>query len=129
MEVLCRGDKVMPISKSGAFFRIYNQRDRKVLYIKSKSTSIDDIIKACEESESHVWPTLGIKMRPMGLKCNYWDRGFRIEVTKVKNYYRVRLFKHLLVENNYTKRKKPTSYKTDYEGLKSIILEAKLSIL
>jgi len=154
MEVLCRGNKVEcapyeppygtyrfeeissftflregSISKSGALLYIYNRKNKKGLYIKPKSTSINDIVKACKEAESHVWPILGIEMRPRGLKCNYWDRGFRIEVAKVKDYYRVRLFKHQLVEDNYMKRRKPRSYKTDYEGLKSIILEAKLSIL
>ena len=153
IEILCEGNKVESnnypygrynfhtisrgvsylkhgrINRSGIYLNIYNYSNRKNLYIKPKSYLIDDIIQASKEAESHVWPILGTKMKPMGLKCNYWDHGFRIEVSKVKDYYRVKVFKHQLVENDYIKRRKSTSYKTDYEGIKSIIMEAKLSLL
>lgn len=115
--------------KTGSFLAIYNTETRSSFYIKPKTLSVKDIVQSYQEAQAHVWPSLGTKMKPMGFKCNYWDRGFRIEVSKIKDYYRIRVFKHSLIEKNFIKRRKPISYKTDYEGLKSVIMEAKLAIL
>lgn len=115
--------------KTGSFLAIYNTETRSTFYIKPKTMSIQDIVQSYKEAQAHVWPSLGTNMKPMGFKCNYWDRGFRIEASKIKDYYRIRVFKHSLIEKNFIKRRKPISYKTDYEGLKSVIMEAKLAIL
>lgn len=109
---------------------IYNTKTKKRIYFSPTEHTIKEYVRAVKEAEAHEWPYLGIIMNPMGFKCNYWEKGFRVQVVKNKKWYNVRIYKNSSLEKSYRARIKTFSYKIDsLDKLKDTIIGCKIELL
>lgn len=108
---------------------IYNYDTRVRIYFKPTKHTIEEYILAIKEAEEHKWPNLNCPMKAMGLKCNYFPNGFRVQILKTKKGYKVTSFKHKKLEPNWRNRRGGQSQYITYDEIKDVIDLCKVEML
>ena len=117
------------IANSSNYRLIYNYDTGVRIYFKPTKHTIEEYILAIKEAEEHKWPNLNCPMKAMGLKCNYFPNGFRVQILKTKKGYKVTSFKHKKLEPNWRKRKGSQSQYITYDEIKDVIDLCKVEML
>ena len=117
------------IGRNNDLYVYYNSVKKTRIYFKPKEKKIQSFVEAIEKEKEYVWPDLNMKKKPMGMKCNYKNDLFRLEVKRVKNYFRVIIHKYLKLEPSYSLRKKKKTIIVNKEDLSDLLSIAKMELL